>query len=79
MKVTPNRIYVYRNGQEKYWDCVYKGIKYDEPTKGKKVGYHIYYLTNHKINIIISDYKMFKENDVFYYLINIDGQTQLAL
>lgn len=77
--VTPSRIYVTRNGQDKYWDCEYKGTKVDEPVKGEKVIFHVYYLTNKHIYVIVSDYKLIKHDDVFYYRIVIDGQTQLAL
>lgn len=76
---TPTKIYVTRNGQDKYWDCEYKGTKVDEPVKGKQVIFHIYYLTNKKIYIILSDYKLVKHENVFYYRILFDGQTQLAL
>lgn len=77
--VTPTRIYTERNGESVYWDCEYKGIKIDEPVKGKQVKFHIYYLTNKKVYIIISDYKLVKHEDIFYYRIVFAGQTQLAL
>ena len=77
--VTPNKIYVNRNGETKYWDCEYKGQTFDEPRPGKKVYFNIYYLTNKNVYINISDYKLVKHNDVFYYRIVFAGQTQLAL
>lgn len=77
--VTPTRIYTTRNGESVYWDCEYKGVKVDEPVKGKPVRFHIYYLTNKQVYIIISDYKLVKHNDTFYYRIVFAGQTQLAL
>lgn len=79
LTVTPTRIYVIRNGENKYWDCEYKGQTFDEPKPGKKVYFHIYYLTNKKVYINISDYKLVKHNDIFYYRIVFAGQTQLAL
>lgn len=77
--ITPNRIYVTRNGKDKYWDCVYKGTKVDEPAPGKKVIFHIYYLTNSQVYLVVSDYKLVKHNGVFYYRLEFDGQAQLAL
>ncbi len=77
--VTPTKIYVIRNGETKYWDCEYKGVKIDKPDSNHEVKFHIYYLTNKKVYIIISDYKLVKHNGVFYYRFVIDGQVQLAL
>lgn len=79
MTVTPNRIYILRNGEKKYWDCEYKGIQTDQPDKNHKVQFHIYYLTNKHVYITISDYKLVKHNGVFYYRITVAGQEQLAL
>lgn len=77
--VTPNKIYVNRNGETKYWECEYKGVKIDQPDINHKIQFHIYYLTNKYIYIVISDYKLVKHNEVFYYRFVIDGQVQLAL
>ena len=77
--VTPTKIYTIRNGESVYWDCEYKGMKIDEPVKGKQVIFHIYYLTNKDVYMIISDYKLVKHEDIFYYRIVFAGQTQLAL
>lgn len=77
--VTPTKIYTTRNGESVYWNCEYKGVKVDEPVKGKQVKFHIYYLMNKNVYLIISDYKLVKHNDVFYYRIVFAGQTQLAL
>jgi len=79
LTVTPTRIYIKRNGENKYWDCEYKGKTFDEPTPGKRVYFHIYYLTKKDVYINISDYKLVKHNNVFYYRIVFAGQTQLAL
>lgn len=35
MRVAKDRIYVVRNGKDKYWNCIYKGIEY-EPQALKK-------------------------------------------
>jgi hypothetical protein len=77
--VTPTKIYTTRNGESVYWNCEYKGVKVDEPVPGKQVKFHIYYLTNKNVYLIISDYKIVKHNDTFYYRIVFAGQTQLAL
>ena len=77
--VTPTRIYTQRNGESVYWECEYKGTIIDEPVKGKQIIFHIYYLTNRHVYLSISDYKIQKYNDTFYYRIVFDGQTQLAL
>ncbi len=77
--VTPTKIYVIRNGETKYWECEYKGVKIDKPDVNHEVKFHVYYLTNKKIYIVISDYKLVKHNGVFYYRFVIDGQVQLAL
>lgn len=79
MTVTNNRIYISRNGNDKYWDCEYQGVRIEEPVKGKQIKFHVFYLTNKGIYIIISDYQMVKHNGIFYYSIKIDGLTQLAL
>lgn len=77
--VTPSKIYLIRNGETKYWDCEYKGIKVDQPDINHKIQFHVYYLTNKNVYIVISDYKLVKHNGVFYYRFVIDGQVQLAL
>lgn len=77
--VTPTRIYTIRNGENVYWDCEYKGTKVDEPIQGKQIIHHVYYLTNKNVYLEISDYKLVKHNDLFYYQIVFAGQTQLAL
>lgn len=79
LTVTPTIIYIIRNEEIKYWNCEYKGETFDEPKPGKRVYFHIYYLTNKNVYINISDYKLVKHNDIFYYRIVIAGQTQLAL
>lgn len=79
MTVSSDKISIVRNGEYKYWECEYKGQIYEEPVRGKKVTFHVFYLTNKHINIVISDYKLVKHNGVFYYSIDIDGQKQLAL
>ncbi|MDD4991896.1 MAG: hypothetical protein PHR83_06660 [Paludibacter sp.] len=79
LTVTPTRIYIVRNGENKYWDCEYRGQTFDEPKSGKRVYFHNFYLTNKNVYISISDYKLVKHNNVFYYRIVFAGQTQLAL
>lgn len=79
LTTTPTKIYVIRNGVSKYWDCIYKGQTFDEPVPGKKVYFDIYYLTNKNVYIKISDSKLVKHNNVFYYRINFAGQIHLAL
>lgn len=77
--VTPTKIYIIRNGETKYWDCEYKGVKIDKPNSNHEVKFHVYYLTNKKVYIVISDYKLIKHNEIFYYRFVVDGQVQLAL
>lgn len=80
-RVAPHRMYILRNGQEDYWVSEYKGTIYEDPGKGKgkKIGLHTFYLTNKKVTVIISDYKLVKHDGVFYYLINFGGDRLLAL
>ena len=77
--VTPTKIYILRDGENQYWECEYKGTKVDEPVQGKQIIHHIYYLTNKDVYFVVSDYKLVKHNDLFYYRIVFAGQTQLAL
>lgn len=76
--VTSNRITIQKDGNSKYWECEYKGIRTRQVDKKTSFKYH-YYLTKDNISLIISDYKEVKHNGTFYYRIVFNGQTLLAL
>jgi len=84
--ITNNRITVLRNGETKYWDVEYQGtmnsdagiVSKSNSDKRPSFKYHVFYLTRHKVYFLISDEKMVKHGDRFYYRIVFDGQTQLA-
>ena len=71
------KMIVERNDYTKEWKFEYKGlIKYQD---GKAIFYfHHIFLPNKNINMYISDKEIIKHDDVFYYRIIFDGQTQLA-
>lgn len=72
-----DRITVLRNGETKYWNVNYLGLK-TYKDNGVDFQYHVFYLTRHKVYFLISDYKSVKHNNQFYYRIVFDGETQLA-
>jgi hypothetical protein len=72
-----DRITVLRNGETKYWDVNYLGLKTHKDNVAN-FQYHTFYLTRHKVYFLVSDHKTVKHNNQFYYRIVFDGQTQLA-
>jgi len=87
--ISNNKITVLRNGETKNWDVEYQGISNitdsgigfknnSNNNKGVPFKHHVFYLTRHKVYFMISEDKMVKHGDRFYYRIVLDGQTQLA-
>jgi len=60
----------------KRWDVKYLGvINY---AKYKNLAFHKFYFINKKVYCYISDEKVFQMNGRLYYIIEFDGQTQIA-
>jgi len=73
IKVTPVKIvYVERDA---YWNCEYRGTIKDQ----NGLVYHKYYLPTTKSNVLISDSKIMKVGNTFYYIIILNGQYHYAL
>lgn len=73
IKVTSGQItYVERNA---YWNCEYRGTTKDQ----NGLIYHKYYLPTTKSNVLISDSKIMKVGNTFYYIIILNGQYHYAL
>lgn len=73
IKVTSEKIaYVERDS---YWNCEYLGSIKDQ----NGLVYHKYYLPTTKSNVLISDSKIMKVGNTFYYIIILNGQYHYAL
>ncbi len=77
--VTPDNIYVDRNGEKKNFWCTYKGVVTHKESDNVSFNYHHFHLYKKDINLLVSERKIMKNNGVFYYIIIIDNQIQLAL
>lgn len=62
---------------DKRWDIEYQG-KYTLSKWGDKT-FHRFYLTNHRVYLYVSDEKIYNKDGILYYVIDFNGQTQLAL
>ena len=73
IKVSSEKIvYVERDA---YWNCEYKGTTKDQ----NGLVYHKFYLPTSKSNVLISDSKIMKVGNTFYYIIILNGQYHYAL
>lgn len=73
IKVAAEKItYVERNT---YWTCEYRGTTKDQ----NGLVYHKYYLPTTKSNVLISDSKIMKLGNAFYYIIILNGQYHYAI
>ena len=73
IKVTAEKItYVERNA---YWNSEYLGTVKDQ----NGLVFHKYYLSTTKSNVLISDSKIMKVGNTFYYIIILNGQYHYAL
>lgn len=68
------------NAGVKTWKIEYKGASYKscEIMGSNKYLFHLLYLTNQFVNFWISDEPIFPLNRKSYFVINFDGQIQLA-
>lgn len=67
-----------KNGNEKHWQSMYRGIYKEQPTKGVTFQYECFQLMKLDKIIRISKTKNVKHNGKFYYAMYVDGQLQLA-
>ena len=67
-----------KNGSEKHWLSMYRGIYKEQPTKGVIFQYECFQLMKLDKMIRISKTKNVKHNGKFYYAMYVDGQLQLA-
>lgn len=67
-----------KNGSEKYWQSMYRGIYKEQPTKEVTFQYECFQLMKLDKIIHISKTKNVKHNGKFYYAMYVDGQLQLA-
>lgn len=79
LKVSGNEILYTKNGVTKNWDVKYEGEVTQNEQQGVSFKYYNYLLSQQNKNLYISTYKSIKHNGVFYYVLIIDGQKQLAL
>lgn len=78
LEIVSDQIIYTKGGSTKNFNAENQGI-YSRKENGIEFKYQKYYLPSKKIYMLISHKKEVKHNDVFYYRIIIDGQTQLAL
>lgn len=67
-----------KNGNEKLWQSMYRGIYKEQPTKGVTFQYECFLLMKLDKIIRVSKTKNVKHNGKFYYAMYVDGQLQLA-
>ena len=67
-----------KNGNEKFWQSMYRGIYKEQPTKEVTFQYECFQLMKLDKMIRISKTKNVKHNGKFYYAMYEEGQLQLA-
>ena len=67
-----------KNGNEKYWQSMYRGIYKEQPAKGVTFQYECFQLVRLNKIIKISKTKNVKHNGKFYYAMYVDRQLQLV-
>ncbi len=78
LKIVSDQIIYKKDGGTKNFNAENQGI-YSRKDNGIEFKYQKYYLPSKKIYMLISHKKEISHNNVSYYRIIIDGQTQLAL
>lgn len=73
LKVTSTQISYFE--RDAYWNCRYEGTIKDQ----NGLIYHKYYLPTTKSTVLISDSKIMKVGNSFYYIIILNGQYHYAL
>lgn len=76
--IADGRILYKKNGNEKRWQSMYRGIYKEQPAKGVTFQYECFQLMKLDKIIKISKTKNVKHNGKFYYAMYVDGQLQLA-
>lgn len=76
--IADGQILYKKNGNEKRWQSMYRGIYKEQPTKGVTFQYECFQLMKLDKIIKISKTKNVKHNGKFYYAMYVDGQLQLA-
>ncbi len=76
--ITEGQIRYKKNGREKHWQSMFRGMYKEQPTKGVTFQYECFQLMKLDKMIRISKTKNVKHNGKFYYAMYVDGQLQLA-